>query len=111
MSDWIERVQNHRVWTLMKDLGPLIDNAINLEDVDAVTLAGLERLRAVLTYCGKRLGGGDPLLVLPARLEAMAASFESQKSAIQLFITDTSTDHITVPNTVPDYALLPACQF
>src|SRR5438045_3604000 len=58
MSDWIERVQNHRVWTLMKDLGPLIDNAINLEDVDAVTLAGLERLRAVLTYCGKRLGGG-----------------------------------------------------
>src|SRR5438045_696965 len=73
MSDWIERVQNHRVWTLMKDLGPLIDNAINLEDVDAVTLAGLERLRAVLTYCGKRLGGGDPLLVLPASLEAMAA--------------------------------------
>ena len=42
MSDWIGRVQNHRVWTLMKDLGPLIDNAINLEDVDAVTLAGLE---------------------------------------------------------------------
>ena len=110
MSDWIERVQNHRVWTLMKDLGPLIDNAINLEDVDAVTLAGLERLRAVLTYCGKRLGGGDPLLVLPASLEAMAGSFESQKSAIQTFITDKSTDHITVANTAADNALLTAFQ-
>ena len=94
----------------MKDLGPLIDNAINLEDVDAVTLAGLERLRAVLTYCGKRLGGGDPLLVLPASLEAMAGSFESQKSAIQTFITDKSTDHITVANTAADNALLTAFQ-
>ena len=68
MSDWSERVQNHRVWTLMNDLGPIIDNALSLEDVEANTLAGLERLRAVLTYCGKRLGGGDPLLVLPASL-------------------------------------------
>src|SRR5205823_4883717 len=65
---------------------------------------------AVLTYCGKRLGGGDPLLVLPASLEAMAGSFESQKSAIQTFITDKSTDHITVANTAADNALLTAFQ-
>src|SRR5207245_9710609 len=96
MSDWIERVQNHRVWTLMKDLGPRIDNAINREDVDAVTLAGLERLRAVLTYCGKRSGGGDPLLALPASPEAMAGSLEPQKSAIQTSITATSTHHTTI---------------
>jgi hypothetical protein len=110
MSHWIDRVQNHRVWTLMKDLGPLIDSAIKLEDVDAVALAGLERLRAVLTYCGKRLGGGDPLLVLPASLDSMAGSFESQESAIQAFITDKNTDHITVANGAADNALLTAFQ-
>jgi len=94
----------------MNDLGPIIDNALSLEDVEANTLAGLERLRAVLTYCGKRLGGGDPLLVLPASLEALAGSFESQKSAIQAFVTDKSADHITVANAAADNALLTAFQ-
>jgi hypothetical protein len=106
----MERVQNHRIWIVMKELGPLIDSAIKLEGVDAVTLAGLERLRAVLTYCGKRLGGADPLLVLPASLEAMAGSFESQKSAIQAFITDKTADHITAADAAADNALLTAFQ-
>jgi hypothetical protein len=94
----------------MKELGPLIDKGMTLDDVDGAALTGLERLQAVLTYCGKRLGGGDPLLVLPASLEAMAGSFESQKSEIQGFIADKSPAHITSANIAADNALLTAFQ-
>jgi hypothetical protein len=110
MSNWIERVQSHRVWSLMSELGPLIDRAMTAIDVEVDTISGFERLRAVLAYCGKRLGGGDPLLVLPAALEAMAGAFESQKTEIQAFTTDRNPAHVVTANTAADNALLTAFQ-
>jgi hypothetical protein len=110
MSDWTTRVQNHRVWTLMSELGPLIDLALQVDIIDEVGLAGLERLRTVLTYCGKRLGGADPSLILQSVLEAMAGSFESQKAEVQGFTSDKNAAHITTANVAADNALLSAFQ-
>jgi hypothetical protein len=110
MSDWTSRVQNHRVWTLMSELGPLIDIAVQVDVIDESGLAGLERLRTVLTYCGKRLGGADPLLILQSSLESMAGSFESQKSEVVGFTSDKNAAHITTANAAADNALLSAFQ-
>src|SRR4051812_9789078 len=110
MSNWIDQVQKHRVWTLMSEVGRLIDRAMSTEAIEADTISGLQRLRAVLTYCGKRLGGGDPLLILPSNLEALAGAFESQKTEIQAFSTDRNPAHIATANTAADNALLAAFQ-
>jgi hypothetical protein len=110
MSNWIDQIQNHRVWTLMSDVGPLIDRAMSADEIEVDTISGLERLRAVLSYCGKRLGGGDPLLILPGSLEALAGVFESQKTELQAFVTDRNPAHIINANTAADNALLTASQ-
>lgn len=110
MSNWIDQVQNHRVWTLMSDVGPLIDRAMSADEIEVDTISGLERLRAVLSYCGKRLGGGDPLLILAGSLEALAGVFESQKTELQAFVTDRNPAHIITANTAADNALLTASQ-
>ena len=61
MSEWESRVREHRVWKLMKELGPFIDKAVALEDLDDGARTSLERLRVVLALCGKRIGATDPL--------------------------------------------------
>jgi hypothetical protein len=67
-------------------------------------------LRAVLEYCGKRLGSADAQLVLPTLLDAMAASFESQKSTIDSFIGDPQIGHLSTANASADAALASAVQ-
>lgn len=67
MSQWIDRILNHSVWQHMTALGPAIDRAIAREDVDPPSIDGLERVRVVLTFTGKRLAGADPQLIQPPR--------------------------------------------
>src|SRR5260370_27407931 len=62
MSQWTDRIQNHGVWQQMKDLGAAIDNGAAREGASVAAIEGLERLRAVLTFAGRRLAGGNPQL-------------------------------------------------
>lgn len=110
MSEWTSRIQGHRIWDLMKSLGPAIDEAIKLDDLDPSTVDGLERLRAVLTFCGKRLGGTDPLTMPPAPLDAIAGTLESAKAEIEGFLKDRSVAHIANANTGADAALVQVSQ-
>jgi hypothetical protein len=65
----------------------------------------LERLRSVLAFCGKRLGGADPLVLLPQALDTIAGALESQKSEIDAFISDRNQTHLTNANSAADTAL------
>jgi len=56
MSEWDDRIRKHPVWETMRALGPVIDQAEAREDVDPVALSALERIRAVLTFTGKKTG-------------------------------------------------------
>ena len=110
MSEWTSRVRDHRIWELMKGLGPTIDKALQLDDSDPAAVEALERLRSVLALCGKRLGGSDPLTILPAPLEAMSGAFESQKTEIETFISDRNLAHLTNANQSADAALASLAQ-
>jgi hypothetical protein len=105
MGQWTSRVQDHRVWALMNTLGTLIDQAVRLDDINPDAVEALERLRAVLAFCGKRLGGSDPLTILPATLDGLAAAFETQKSEIEAFISDRNLAHLITANSQADAAL------
>jgi hypothetical protein len=105
MSEWSVRVQDHRIWANLRSLGPAIDMATKVEGVTPVALASLERLRAVLTLCGKRLGGSDPLTIAPSTLEALAAYFESLDIEVNGFVSDANESHLITANGVADSAL------
>jgi hypothetical protein len=94
----------------MKGLGPIIDKTVRLEHLDPALIEGLERLRSVLTFCGKRLGGTDPLTIPPAPLDAITGSLESVKVELEAFLIDRSAAHLTSANGAADTALVNLAQ-
>lgn len=110
MSDWTARIQNHRIWALLENLGPSIDKALKLDSIDPAAVDALERLRVVLAFCGKRLGGTDPAIVPPATLENLAPTFESLKSEVDAFAADQNIERLARANVQADLALTQIAQ-
>ena len=110
MSEWTSRISEHRVWNLMKALGPILDSAVRLDDIDPSAVESLERLRSVLALSGKRLGGSDPLTVPTGSLDAIANTLDSQKSEVEAFISDRNTAHLVNANGAADTGLIHLAQ-
>lgn len=110
MNLWTSRIKDHRIWGLMKGLGPLIDQAEQVDDVEPDAVEALERLRSVLALCGKRLGGIDPLTMSPGSLDSIAAAFDQQKLAIETFIADRNAEHLVNANSAADVVLMGVAQ-
>ncbi len=105
MSDWDQRIRDHRVFAEMRSLGPVIDSAASVEGIEAQAFAGLERIRAILAFCGKRLAAADPLITLPAPLEEVAAGLAGARQEVERFVSDKDPAHITAANIQADRAL------
>jgi hypothetical protein len=97
----------------MSALGPAIDQAVAREDVDPSSIDGLERIRAVLTFTGKRLAGADPQLVQPQSLDDIATALQNMLSEIGAFVTGGNVEHINNANSHADkiLAYLPAITY
>jgi hypothetical protein len=105
MSQWDDRIRNHQVWQQMEALGPAIDQAVVREGIDAEVVGGLERIRAVLAFTGKRLAGADPAITHPAPLDAIAIAFQNALAEVQAFIANGNPGHVTNANSHADSAL------
>ena len=90
----------------MEGLGPKIDEIEQLESLDPAALGALERLRIVLTLCGKRLGGTDPLTIPPVPLDVIAGSLESARTEIEAYVSDRSPQHLVNANNSADAILI-----
>jgi hypothetical protein len=110
MNEWDQRIREHRVWTEMNDLGPAIDSAIAVEDLTPEALLGLERLRAVLAYCGKRLAAADPQITAPQSLDAMTQPFTAIQNELTAFVSSKNQAHIISANATADNALVAISQ-
>jgi hypothetical protein len=106
MNEWDQRIREHRVWTEMKTLGPAIDTAFKVKELNSEVSSGLERLRAVLAYCGKRLAAAEPLVTVPAPLEDIANGLAVSRDALIAFTSDKDAGHIASANAAADRALL-----
>src|SRR5260370_42549192 len=93
MGEWTSRITEHRIWNLMKALGPSLDQAVQINDVAPDAIEAIERLRTVLALCGKKLGGSDPLTVAPSSLDSLAGAIQSQKSEVKAFVNDRNSTH------------------
>lgn len=105
MAEWESRIRNHRIWEVMKTLGPNIDKAAGIPNLDSPTLQSIQRLRVVLSFCGKRLGASDPLLVQPSTLDSLAGAFETLSTELLAFLSDENPTHLTDANTSAEAVL------
>lgn len=105
MSQWTERLRDHSVWQQMSLLGPAIDEALRREALEPQVIDGLERLRTVLAFIGKRLAALDPALCSVGPLDAIGTGLANALNEAQVFPSDGSEAHITAANVYADTAL------
>lgn len=105
MSQWTERIRNHVVWKQMETLGALLDKAESKSGNTPSAVVGLERLRTVLTYCGKRLAAIDPDLGQIAPLDILNASLAAISNEVETFLNDSDATHFVTANTHADKAI------
>lgn len=102
MSQWVDRIRGHRIWDVLESTGPAIDLALERESLTADDIDSLERLRTVLTFCGKRLAAADPVLVTPLIIESMATCLTNLKSQVDAFIASGDTSQLSAANDQAD---------
>ncbi len=105
MSQWTDRIRNHQVWQQLQSLGPAIDQAVAREGVDPDTVAALERLRAVLTFVGKRLAAADPATTHPGPLDGITTALQNSTNEVQAFVANGNAGHVANANSHGDTAL------
>ena len=113
MSQWTERILSHNVWQQMTTLGPALDQAVAREGIDAPSIDGFERVRAVLAFTGRRLAGADPQLLQPETLDKIAGSLQGALSEVEAFVADGNVDRVGSANSHADTILgqLPAINY
>ena len=109
-NEWDQRIREHSIWGAMSALGPLIDEAAAMPDLDGASFAGIERLRTILTFSGKRLAATDPFLAAPGPLDQIANHLTSSTEQLRLFISNRQSAHVQSANTFADSVLLGIAQ-
>lgn len=110
MSQWTDAVRKHAVWDRLKGLGPQIDAALEAGEHDAAIIDGLERLRAVLAFSGKRIASLDPFVAAIQPLDALDATILSATNEVAEFIKDRNPARITTANQHASSALVAVSQ-
>lgn len=105
MSEWINRIKGHQAWAGLAELGAAIDQALAREGIDSAAIDSLERVRAVLSFCGKRLASVDPVLLTPGPLGSLYNLLVSMKAAVLAFATDGNPANLTTANAQADDVL------
>jgi hypothetical protein len=106
MSQWIERINTHPIWDELKSLGLSIDRAASREGNDVTVIDGLERIRTVLAFCGKRLAATDPVLIELRSLNGLNKQLMVVRTEIDTFVTDGVVSHIATANVSADEVLI-----
>lgn len=106
MSQWIDRINTHPVWNELKSLGLAIDHAVAREENVATVVDGLERIRTVLTFCGKRLAATDPVLIEPRALTGLANQLTPARLEIEAFVSNGNAAHVDAANARADEVLV-----
>src|SRR5689334_19824600 len=102
MSEWEQRVREHPVWNKMAELGPTIDASLAVEDLETSAIVGLERVRTVLAFCGRRLAGTDPLLLMPSTMDGISSAFANASAELSLFCSNKDFSHVMSANANAD---------
>jgi hypothetical protein len=105
MTQRTEQYQKHQLWDSLKNLGPSIDEAFNRDEIDAVSLDNLGKLKTVLTYVGCKLAGYDPYLIPIALFDNLNNVLTHINQEVRNFITNGNATHLSAANSHADSVL------
>jgi len=105
MSTWDQRVRGHAIWDAQKNLGKLIDQALEREVTDIEITAGIERMRAVLALLESRLAATDPVLVDSMTLDTVNTHLVAACGMLEAYSSDGNPAHISSANAKADGVL------
>jgi hypothetical protein len=89
-----DRFQQHPIWAALDALGPALDSALSREGIAAGTIVSVGRLKAVLTFVGKRLAGADGQLVQHGHLDALTNAITAATNEVQAFVSNGNVGHL-----------------
>lgn len=102
MSQWDERISNHAIWAELEKTGAELDRALSREGIDLETSSGIERIRAVIALCGKRLAAADPILIDPRTLASISGQLSVVRTELEAFVGDGNGARIVTANSRVD---------
>lgn len=105
MSQWTTRIKDHGIWKTLRDLGEEIDKAERRDQIPPDAFDGLERLRSVLTFLGKKLASIDPTHAAPGPLDGMAPRLQTALENVTAFTSDGDPSRIMAANNHADSAM------
>lgn len=106
MDQWTKRFRNHPIFVTLGELGPAINESLKRpEAAEEGVREGLERLRKVNEFVGKRLDATDGALVIPAPLDQLANHMRDVVSAVNGFAANGQANLIENANGAAEAAL------
>ena len=105
MSEWSDRLKASPVWRALEELGPALDSAEKREDLEALSLEALARIRSALSFIGRRLATADAALVQIGPIDAAGNHVQSAAVEVQQFTANGSYGHLANANGQIDSAL------
>jgi hypothetical protein len=106
MSTWTEKYKSNGVWAQLELLGPAIDQALQRDESSIEQRDTLERIRAALTFVGKRLGAADPSLASESGLNAIGECLRQATVHLQSFSSTGDNNQLLNGNAQLDTALV-----
>jgi len=110
MSQWDDRIVNNPVWESLASVGPVLDQALTRDGIKQEDIEGLERIRAVLAFTGKRLAGAEPIITSPGPLATISKALRNALTEIQAFGSDGDSNRIATANSHMETVLLHVAQ-
>lgn len=102
MSKWDDRVKNHFIWEELAKCGPLIDKSLVLPSTQSEHHEDLARLKAVLTFVGKRLEAVDAMLIAVSSLDYLGGQIRQANEHLTLLASDGDVGHLDQANELFD---------
>jgi len=110
MSQRSQEIQGSQIWGQMDVLGASIDKVAANDNIDPESRALAERLRAVLTFTGKRIAGTDQGLISIPVLDQIATIFDSVTRELDALASTLDPQHARNADSHADSALVAASQ-
>jgi hypothetical protein len=95
MSQWVERIRNHQVFTELSEIIMSLDLAKEASSNDAALVVQWDRANAVILHIKTVLDQTDPLLVVTGNLNNLSTFLQQSRGEINNFVSNRNLGHWT----------------
>lgn len=106
MGIWVDKIKTHDIWTSLQILGNTIDKVSSVNfTISEDNAEGIERLRQILAFTGKRLAATDPFLLDLTLLDSVNANLREISSTLELFMSTEEESRLITVQSIADAIL------